>query len=291
MSESYFIWRGIDSRNMNIWVQSAPAIVRPPMRYQQVIIPGRPGALTLLEGEDTYDAYEREIRVMPKPGADIYAILRWLTGRSSVIFSCEPNRSQRANIYDPVEFQKEFCEQRSATLTFLCDPFKTSTDDQEEYEADVSGSSCEIQNHGDVLAYPLIEISATETITLTVNGTPITLTGLEGHTATIDCEARTTYMEVEDEPEPEPEPDPETEGEGTEGTEEQTETTEEQTETPAEQTETTEEQTETPAALTTHMEPVVTHGDYAVLPCTGTTTIEWTTGVTSLKIYPRWRWF
>ena len=278
MSESYFIWNGIDSRTMNIWVQSAPAIVRPPMRYQQVTIPGRPGALTLLESEDAYDAYEREIKVMPKPNANIYAILRWLTGRSSVVFSCEPNRSQRASIYDILEFQKEFCEQRSASLIFLCDPFKSALDDTESYTLTVASGSYELTNSGDVPAYPLIEIAATETVTLTINGTPITLTGLEGHTATIDCEARTAYMEVEDEPEEE----------ATEEEESEEEPVEEE---PAAEEE---EEPETPVStepVSTHLEPVVTHGDFAVLPNTGTTTIEWTSGVTSLKIYPRWRWF
>ena len=290
-NEPYFVWDGVDSRTMNIWVQQYPAITRPPMRYQQVVIPGRPGALTLLEGEDVYEPYEREIRIMPKPGADIYAIMRWLTGRSTVIFGHEPNRSQRANIYDIVEFQREFCNQRSAVLTFLCDPFKSALDVAEYVDIDTTGSSYELTNQGDVIAHPLIEISATETVTLTINGTPLTLTGLEGRTATIDCEARTTYMEVEDTPEEEP-TEEETEGEGTEseGTEGEGTEGEGGEETPAE--ETPAEQPETPSGpVSTHLEPVVTHGDYAVLSNEGTTTIEWTTGVTSLKIYPRWRWF
>ena len=123
-------------------------------------------------------------------------------------------------------------------------------------------------------------------LTLTINGTPLTLTGLEGRTATIDCEARTTYMEVEDTPEEEP-TEEETEGEGIEGEGTEGEGGEE---TLAEETPT--EQPETPSGpVSTHLEPVVTHGDYAVLSNEGTTTIEWTTGVTSLKIYPRWRWF
>ena len=277
MGEPYFIWNGIDSRNMNIWVQKYPPIIRPPMRYQQVTIPGRPGALTLLESEDAYDAYEREIKIMPKPGADIYAILRWLTGRSSVVFGHEPNRSQRANIYDIVEFQREFCEQRSATLVFMCDPFKTALDDTESYTLTVAAGTYELTNSGDVPAYPLIELAASETVTLTINGTPLTLTGLEGHTATIDCEARTVYMEVEDEPE-----------------EEETEEEESEEESEEEEPAAEEEEPEEPVStepVTYHMEPVVTHGDFASLPNTGTTTIEWTSGVTSLKIYPRWRWF
>ena len=275
--ENYFIWKGIDSREMGVWVQKYPAIVRPPMRYQQVTIPGRPGALTLIEGADAYDVYTREIRIMPKPGADYDAIMNWLTGRSTVIFGCESSKQQRASVYDKVQFEWQFAEQRSAQIIFLCDPFKTSIHDKTEYVMDVSQGSYELTNHGDVLAYPLFVVTASSTFTLTVNGVLPTLTGLDGHTATIDCEARTTYMEVEDEPEPEEE------------TEEETEETEEETE---EQTEEqTEEETVETEPVPTHLEPVLTHGDYAVLSNNGTTTIEWTEAVTSLKVYPRWRWF
>lgn len=271
--EPYFVWNGIDSRSMGVWVQKYPAILRPKLRYQQVVIPGRPGALTLLEAQDAYETYTRDIKIMPKPGADRRAIMNWLAGRSEVIFGHEPDRSQKASIYDVVEFDREFADQWSAVITFMCDPFKSEVGAVEEYTPELAGGSFELANRGDVLAYPLIEVAASDTITLSINGTPLTLTGLEGRTATVDYEARTAYMEVEDEPESEPE----------EETEEETPTEEPIAEEPTTETEQT--------VTTTHLEPVVTHGDFAVLPNTGTTLIEWTEAVTALKITPRWRWF
>lgn len=196
-NEPYFVWKGVDSRTMSIWVQQYPPIVRPPERYETVTIPGRPGALTMLEGSDVYDPYVREMKIMPKPGADIYQIMRWLTGSGAVVFGHEPNRSQQARIYDEVDFQKEFAQQRSAVLRFLCDPFKTSVDAPVTVTPDVSLLTYDLPCQGDVIAYPMFEVTASATCTLTVDGTPLSL-DLDNQSAVIDCEARTVYAEETD---------------------------------------------------------------------------------------------
>lgn len=180
--QPYFIWKGIDSRMMGLWVQQYPPIVRPPMRYQSITIPGRPGALTLLEGEDVYDPYTRELKLMPKPGVDIYAIMRWLTGEGDVVFGHEPERRQHARIYDEVSFQREFAQQRSAVVRFLCDPFKTSIHDTEPITIDLTQTSYTLAGRGDVIAYPKFELVGSGAVTLTVGTTQIALTLSGGDT-------------------------------------------------------------------------------------------------------------
>lgn len=201
--QPYFIWKGVDSRMMGLWVQQYPPIVRPPMRYQSITIPGRPGALTLLEGEDVYDPYTRELKLMPKPGADIYAIMRWLTGEGDVVFGHEPERKQHARIYDEVSFQREFAQQRSAVVRFLCDPFKTSLHDTEPITIDLTQTSYTLSGRGDVIAYPKIELVGSGAVTLTVGTTQIALTLSGGDTTaevvTLDCEARKAYRTVTEE--------------------------------------------------------------------------------------------
>ena len=194
--EPYFVWKGINSRVMGIWVLSQPPITRPPRRYQQVTIPGRPGALTLLEGDDVYDPYIRECRIMPKPGANLPAILAWLTGSGSVVFSEQPTRAQHASIFDEVAMQREFADQRSATLRFLCDPFKYDPFDEQLHTMTVADGTYTLPGRGDVKAYPMIVLTATGAATVTVNGTPLSVEDLSGQTAFIDCSARTTYRKV-----------------------------------------------------------------------------------------------
>lgn len=196
--QPYFTWKGHDSRIMGLWVQQLPPITRPPMRYQEITIPGRPGALTLLEGTDIYEPYVREMKIMPRPGADIYAIMRWLTGSGQIVFSNEPDRKQTARIYDEVSFQKEFATQRSAVIRFLCDPFKESLYDTESISVDLTQSSYTLACQGDVIAYPKFELTGTGSCSLYVNSNEIAFTDLDNTAVTVDCESRTAYTQVVD---------------------------------------------------------------------------------------------
>lgn len=194
--QPYFIWKGVDSRMMGLWIQQYPPIVRPPQRHQEITIPGRAGTLTLIEGEDVYDAYVRDTKIMPKPGADVYEIMRWLTGSGEVVFGHEPNRKQRARIYDEASFQREFASQRSAVIHFLCDPFKTNIDNPEYIDVDVSQTSYTLTGRGDVQAYPKFEVTATGSCSIYVGTDEIALKQLDNETAIVDCESRTAYKTV-----------------------------------------------------------------------------------------------
>ena len=48
----YFIWNGTDCRQYGIHVTKQPPITIPQERSTQTNVPGRPGSLTTLEGED-----------------------------------------------------------------------------------------------------------------------------------------------------------------------------------------------------------------------------------------------
>ena len=51
----YFIWNGVDCRTKGIHVSELPPITIPLERSKQTNVPGRPGSLTQLEGDDVYD--------------------------------------------------------------------------------------------------------------------------------------------------------------------------------------------------------------------------------------------
>ena len=53
--QDYFIWNGTDCRQYGIHVTEQPPITIPAERSTQTNVPGRPGSLTQLEGEDVYD--------------------------------------------------------------------------------------------------------------------------------------------------------------------------------------------------------------------------------------------
>ena len=53
--QDYFLWNGVDCRTYGIHVTEQPPITIPAERSTQTNVPGRPGSLTQLEGEDVYD--------------------------------------------------------------------------------------------------------------------------------------------------------------------------------------------------------------------------------------------
>ncbi len=186
--QPYFIWNGQDSRIMGLWIQKHPPIIRPQMRFKEITIPGKAGALTLLEGEDIYEPYVREMQIMPKPNADIHQIVKWLTGSGNVTFSIEPDRIQGARIFDEVSLQHAFADQRTATVKFLCDPFKKSASSDNVIPIPVSPASYTINNPGDVVAFPIIQLTGSGGVAVTINGTRIAMTGVNGLVA-INCES------------------------------------------------------------------------------------------------------
>ena len=50
--QDYFIWNGTDCRHYGIHVTEQPPITIPAERSTQTNVPGRPGSLTQLEGDD-----------------------------------------------------------------------------------------------------------------------------------------------------------------------------------------------------------------------------------------------
>lgn len=207
--QHYFIWNGVDSRAMGVWVESLPPITRPPMRYKQVTIPGRAGALTIREdrlteatdGADTYETYTRDCKIMPAPGADIGAILRWLSPgyQADVVFSSEPARAQRAEILDQFELAHAFANQRRATVRFLCEPFKgvyPRVAEEKIVVGTLEPDQSPMYNPGDVIAWPRIAIRGTGSVSVTIEGISLTLSDFSG-AVIADCAAGFAYTGTE----------------------------------------------------------------------------------------------
>jgi len=187
-----FTWNGIDSQAMGLWVESLPPVTRPPARYQQVSIPGRSGALTIKEGTDVYDPYVREVRCMPRPGADLHAILKWLSPdvQADVTFSNEPDRIQRAWVLDQIDFAHAFADQREGVIRFLCEPFKRSSESDQRIQVDLTQTAgTQIPNPGDVVAWPSFLMIGSGEVSITLNSTEFVLDIPQGYGAQVDTEA------------------------------------------------------------------------------------------------------
>lgn len=171
----YFVWKGIDSRHMRLWVAQYPALTRGAERVNQVTIPGRSGVLTLLEGAAVYDPIQLVIRVQAPARSNFDVLSDWLSGSGELILGLQSDRLYTGRIINEVAFNKVSNDIKEASVSFLCDPFKQQYPKEAAIELTSAGT---IYNPGNVDALPIIKVSGSGDVALTVNSSTITLTGM-----------------------------------------------------------------------------------------------------------------
>ena len=123
--QDYFLWNGMDCRQYGIHVSEQPPITIPAERSTQTNVPGRPGSLTQLEGEDVYDDLILSATCFISDPAQIPAIAAWLKGSGTVTFANRTGGYYKARIANQIPFEKVLrgnphC---SFAVNFRCFPF------------------------------------------------------------------------------------------------------------------------------------------------------------------------
>jgi phage-related protein len=175
MAEPYFIYNNVDSRNMGVVVGSYPPIVRPKERVQERPVPGRPGALNMVEGTDIYETYVRSTPCYTRPTANLNNVINWLRGFGSVTFGNEPTMAYTVKIDNQISLEKILAnhEHRDFLVPFVCQPFKYLATPDADIEKTTSGQS--VTNPGTVASLPIIKVEGSGDITLTVGGLAVEL--------------------------------------------------------------------------------------------------------------------
>ena len=104
--QDYFLWNGVDCRTYGIHVTEQPPITIPLERSTQTNVPGRPGSLTQLEGEDVYDDMILTATCFISDPAQIPAIAAWLKGSGTVAFANRTGGYYKARIANQIPFEK-----------------------------------------------------------------------------------------------------------------------------------------------------------------------------------------
>ena len=189
MSQSYFVWNGVDSREMGITLRHAAPIVRPEERVSHVVIPGMAGDYTELEGEGVYNSYIQTVEMSVKTAAQVRLVYLWLQGSGYITFSGQPYYRQQARVIGAVSLEKisRNLDTWAGQVQFYCQPLKESLTDTPE----TFTSSGTLSNTGAVPAYPIIYAypSTEPYMDITVNGNTLRLTNIRG-IRRIDCKAK-----------------------------------------------------------------------------------------------------
>lgn len=187
----YFIWNGVDCRAYGIHVTEQPPITIPLERSKQTNVPGRPGSLTQLEGEDVYDDMILTATCFISDPAQIPAIAAWLKGAGTVTFANRTGGYYKARIANQIPFEKVLrgnphC---SFAVNFRCYPFWYQED---VADVTISTSGGTVTNPGSVYSEPLITVNGSGDITLMVGTTIVELTEITS-SIVLDCALKEAY--------------------------------------------------------------------------------------------------
>ena len=175
----YFIWNGVDCRTKGIHVTNQPPITIPLERSTQTNVPGRPGSLTQLEGDDVYDDMILTATCFISDPAQISAIAAWLKGSGTVTFANRTGGYYKARIANQIPFEKILRGNPHCTfaVNFRCYPFFYA---ENVSDITITTSGTTITNPGSVYSEPIITVTGSGDITLMVGTTIVELTDVSG---------------------------------------------------------------------------------------------------------------
>jgi len=189
----WFIWNGVSCTQYGVYVSEQPPIVIPSERATYTNVPGRPGCLTTLEGEDVYDDLVLTATCFLSDPSQIPALAAWLKGSGTVTFANRQGGFYYARVANQISFEKILRgnTQRSFAVNFRCKPF-WYMENVEPITLTESGTF--ITNPGSVYSEPVITVYGSGDITLMVGITVVELTGIDG-SITLDTPLMEAYKD------------------------------------------------------------------------------------------------
>lgn len=205
MGKSYFIWKEKDCRNLGVTLQGPVPLIRPEERVKHVEIPGRPGDLTQLEGDEIYNSYIQTCTIQVYGGYRVREVYEWLRGEGYVSFHSDPDKYQRARVIGAITLSK-FSRNLDiwvGEVQFYCQPFKQRWAD---YEETITASGTSVINAGDVPSRPKMKVTCTgdgqggtADAVITIGGKTLTVVdNLANTILMIDCDTMTVTNEAGD---------------------------------------------------------------------------------------------
>ena len=190
---SYIVFKNIDSRDIKgLIISELPPITKPKMRVRIDTIDGKDGSETVNLG---FEAYTKTVKIGLTRGYDIDNIIAWLHGEGDIQFSNEPDKIYRVKVHDAIDFER-LLRFRTADVKFYTQPFKYSATERTK-TLDISGqSTVEIRNAGNYFSKPIITVTGTGMINISVNGAQKCVLNLEtNESITLDADKQEAYFD------------------------------------------------------------------------------------------------
>jgi phage-related protein len=191
----YIILNGVSSQTIQgLLISELAPISKPQVRTQVETIDGRSGDIVTPLG---YAAYDKEIKIGLTRNYDIDDIISYFNSDGVVVFSNEPTKYYRYAIYEQIDFER-LIRFKTAEVVLHVQPFKFSTIEKPQtFTVSSSPASLNVYNAGNIYARPIITITATGDVALSLNGSEILNIefGETAQTIIINCEELNAYDE------------------------------------------------------------------------------------------------
>lgn len=176
-----------------ILVEKRPPIPKPQRAIDYIEVPGRNGSLKV--DDETYK--DIIIPIQCSFGDDNVAykadlVKAWLdSGEGPLILCNQPDKYYVAHVSDPVDISQEFKIFGKFLVNFRCQPFKYAVDN----DVITLTESGIVTNSGSISSEPIIVVTGTGDITLTINEVDIQLTSVSSY-ITIDSVLKDAHKDT-----------------------------------------------------------------------------------------------
>ena len=179
---NYIILNNQNSNEITgLLIQTLSPISQPKIRTNIEEIDGRDGDIITKLG---YSAYNKKITIGLYGDYDVDDVIAYFTNNQSgqVTFSNEPDKYYNYEIIDEIDFER-LIRFKTATVTMHIQPFKYSNVETAKTFTITNETSLNIRNNGNYISKPVITITGTGTINLSLNNEQLFVINL-GDTST-----------------------------------------------------------------------------------------------------------
>ena len=191
--QPYIVLNNIDSRTISgLLISSLAPISKPLVRTQVETVDGRSGDIVTPLG---YSAYDKVITIGLTYNYDIDDIIDYFNSEGVVTFSNEPDKYYKYAIYEQIDFER-LIRFKTAEVTLHVQPFKFSlAESVRTFNFTEALGSFIIRNNGNYLSRPIIAITGSGTVNLSLNGSQVLVIefGETNQKITIDSEVMNAY--------------------------------------------------------------------------------------------------
>lgn len=163
---NYIILNGVNSNTITgLLISTLPPIIKPKIRTQTEEIDGRDGDIVTTLG---YSAYDKQFEIGLYGDYDVDQVISYFNSSGTITFSNEPDKYYNYEILEQIDFEK-LISFKTAKVKLHVQPFKYSLLNTEKTFTITNEEEITIRNNGNFEAKPLITITGSGTINLSLN--------------------------------------------------------------------------------------------------------------------------